>query len=85
MHTTHRSCGSVAGIDTRLISAVQTRAGARVHEAAGLLNGYFLWARLLARAERLHDQRMIETALPQVRKAKVRLRRFLICTNPALA
>lgn len=69
---------SVTGIDTRLVAAVQTRAGARVHEAAGLLNGYYLWAKVLARAERLDDERMIQTALRQVRVAKVRLRQFLV-------
>lgn len=85
MYTAQGTCGSVGGIDTRLVAAVQTRAGARVHEAAGLLNGYYLWAGLLDRAERLHDQRMIETAVPQVRRAKVRLRRFLTCASAALA
>ena len=33
------------GIDTRLIAAVERAAAARSHRAAGLLNGYRLWAR----------------------------------------
>lgn len=67
-----------AEIDTRLVAAVQRRAGARVHEAAGLLNEYYLWAKLLARAEQRSDQSLAEQACPQVSASRARLRRFLI-------
>lgn len=71
------------GIDTRLVAAVQMRAGARVHEAAGLLQQYYLWANLLAKAERIHDESKLKRASLQVSAAKSRLRKFLL--RPALA
>jgi hypothetical protein len=67
----------VGVIDTRLVAAVQTRAGAKVHEAAGLLNGYYLWSDVLAQAARSHDESTLDLALPQVCAARRRLRQFL--------
>lgn len=72
-----------ATIDTRLVAAVQSRAGARVHEAAGLLQEYYLWVNLLARAERLSDQSLNELAFPQMNASRARLRKFL--AGPCLA
>jgi hypothetical protein len=72
----------VATIDTRLVSAVQARAGARVHEAAGLLSGYYVWCEVLKRAIRRDDQSKVAQALGQVCAAKRKLRQFLV---PAVA
>lgn len=72
-----------ARVDTRLVAAVQKRAGARVHEAAGLLHAYYLWVNLLSQAERVRDESMIQTASPAVSASRARLRRFL--AEPCLA
>lgn len=63
-------------IDTRLVAAVQARAGARTHEAAGLLNRYHLWAAVLIGVRRPADSFEVD-ALRQFNAAKVRLREFL--------
>ena len=68
----------VATIDTRLVSAVQARAGARIHEAAGLLSGYYVWCEVLKRAIRRDDQSKVAMALAQVCAAKRKLRQFLV-------
>ncbi len=64
-------------IDTRLVAAVQARAGSRVHEAAGLLNAYYLWSGVLAQAEKPLGNPTLPVALDQVREAKRRLKEFL--------
>ncbi len=68
----------VATIDTRLVAAVQARAGARIHEAAALLNGYYIWSELLKRALNRNDKPKAAQALGQVCSAKRQLRQFLI-------
>ena len=72
----------VATIDTRLVAAVQARAGARIHEAAGILNGYYIWAEVLKRALSRHDNSKAAIALGNVCAAKRKLRQFLV---PAVA
>jgi hypothetical protein len=69
--------GRVPPVDTRLVAAVQRSAGARVHEAAGLLNAYHLWAAVQARATWHRDGALAQEAEHQVSAAKVRLRQFL--------
>jgi len=64
-------------IDTRLVAAVQARAGSRVHEAAGLLNSYYLWSGILARADRMAGDSNWAMAVEQVGEAKRRLKEFL--------
>src|SRR5437764_10031108 len=68
---------SVGAIDTRLIAAVQCRAGAQVHEAANLVQTYFYLAEAHKRAARRNDPDAIEAAGRKVRAAVVNLRRFL--------
>ena len=75
----------VAVIDTRLVSAVQARAGARIHEAAGLLSGYYLWCEVLKRAIGRNDPSKAARALGQVCSAKRKLRQFLVPAAPAYA
>ena len=69
--------GAVGPIDTRLVAAVQCRAGARVHEAANLVQAYFNLAEAHKRAARRNDPAAAEAAGRQVRAAVVNLRRFL--------
>ena len=64
-------------LDTRLIATVQRRAGARVHEAAGLLQVYVNWADLLRRALAGGDAAAAREADAEVRSATAGLRRFL--------
>ena len=66
-----------AHIDTRLVAAVQARAGSRVHEAAGLLNSYYLWSGVLAQAGRTPESPTLAMAFDQVCQAKRRLKEFL--------
>jgi len=97
MYMAHRTCGRMAdrveaaavplvaplgGIDTRLVAAVQARAGARTHEAAGLLNGYYLWATILADDGPQHSDRLNGDAQRQFTAARVRLRQFLSGSRP---
>ena len=64
-------------IDTRLVAAVQARAGARVHEAAGLLNSYYLWSGILSQADGTPGDPAFAMAVEQVGEAKRRLKQFL--------
>jgi len=74
-----KSAGRISpDIDTRLVAAVQTHAGARVHEAAGLLNTYFLWSQLLAQADEAGNRTLAREAMGEACKAKWRLRQFLV-------
>ena len=70
-------------IDTRLVAAVQRNAGAKVHEAAGLLNAYYLWTSVHARAGWQQDAKLVSEAFEQLTVAKARLRRFLAGLCPA--
>ena len=72
-----------ARIDTRLVAAVQARAGARTHEAAGLLNRYQLWATVLADVGPRPAKGLNTDALRQFTAAKIRLREFLSGLQPA--
>jgi hypothetical protein len=72
-----RGNGQAGVIDTRLVAAVQRNAGAKVHEAAGLLNAYYLWASVHARAEWQQDAELANKALDELAAARARLRRFL--------
>ena len=72
----------VATIDTRLVAAVQARAGARIHEAAGLLSGYYIWVEVLKRALSRKDDSKAAIALGNVCAVKRKLRQFLV---PAVA
>ena len=64
-------------IDTRLVAAVQSRAGSRVHEAAGLLNSYYLWSGVLAQADETPGDPTFAMAVEQVGEARRRLKEFL--------
>jgi hypothetical protein len=73
-----RGGGSVVTVDTRLVAAVQAAAGARCHEAAGLVQAYYFSAEACRRlasggrrgGDAAHAQRLFQAA-------KVRLRDFL--------
>jgi hypothetical protein len=73
----HSAAGRGDGIDTRLVAAVQARAGARVHEAAGLLNEYRLTRELLRRANDRGDENARAEHRRQLRQTEYRLRQFL--------
>ena len=75
----HRPAAGDDDIDTRLVAAVQARAGARVHEAAGMLNEYRLLWELLRRARDQGDGDSLNQYRGQFRDAEVSLRRFLLC------
>ena len=79
--------GQPRAIDTRLVAAVQRNAGGRVHEAAGLLNAYYLWASVHARAAWQQDAKLASEAFDQLATARARLRRFLagLCTTYSTA
>jgi hypothetical protein len=64
-------------LDTQLIAAVQTRAGARVHESAGLLNAYRLSVDCYRLMLRKGDARATAEARVSCDQSEVRLRRFL--------
>ena len=64
-------------VDVQLISAVQTHAGARCHEAANLLACYSFWADLHRQALRDHDARQARTSRGGLEESEVSLRRFL--------
>ena len=80
----HFGSGGVGGkgahskLDTRLIAAVQSRVGgARVHEAANLLQAYYGWGEELAFACATADADSAADAERAFRAAAVRLRRVL--------
>jgi hypothetical protein len=74
-------------IDSRLVSAVQRSAGARAHEAAGLLHGYHLWVSVWVQAGGQQDADLAKEAGRQVAAARTRLRQFLsrLCPTPQYA
>jgi hypothetical protein len=68
--------GWFGDVDTRLVAAVQSGAGARCHEAANLLQSYLVCAevyrmRLQRRKEKAQE------AWSTLQQAKVKLRKFL--------
>ena len=69
-------CSGVEAIDTRLVATVQARAGSRVHEAAGLLQSYFLWSHLMGHATE-RSSPSVSVATREVCNARRRLREFL--------
>lgn len=69
---------NMAGLDTRLIAAVQRRAGASAHLAAGLLQSYYYIVTLYRRLRAGPDPAAAAEAGRQVLAAKVRLRQFLL-------
>ena len=71
-----RKCAGVEAIDTRLVATVQARAGRRVHEAAGLLQSYYLWAHVMGHATQ-NSSPSLPLAIREVSNAKRRLREFL--------
>jgi hypothetical protein len=74
-------------LDTRLIAAVQTRGGGRCHQAAGLLNAYYLCGEVYRRASCRASAEAVEVA--EARRAlcqsEDRLRNFLSACMPAPA
>jgi hypothetical protein len=70
-------------LDTRLIAAVQSRAGGRVHEAANLLQAYYGWNDELAAACATGDADAVAEAERAFRSAAVRLRQFLYSLSAA--
>jgi hypothetical protein len=69
---------NMQGLDTRLIAAVQRRAGASSHQAAGLLQAYYYGVTLYRRLSAGPDAAAADEARRQVLAAKVRLRQFLV-------
>ena len=65
-------------LDAWLVAAVQARAGARVHESAGLLNAYRLSAECGRLMARKGDARAADEARQSFEESETRLRRFLV-------
>jgi hypothetical protein len=63
--------------NTRLIAAVQTKAGARCHESANLVQAYYFRADVYRMQLRNNNVVAAETARRNVQQAEVRLREFL--------
>ena len=73
-------------MDTRLIAAVQSRAGgAHVHEAANLLQAYYGWADELAESRAAGDDAGAADADRALRAAAARLHRFLYAISVGAA
>ena len=64
-------------LDTRLIAAVQTRAGARCHRSANLLQSYYLCADAYKAKMRKGDQNASWAARQRFQESENRLREFL--------
>jgi hypothetical protein len=74
---------SAYSVDLRLISAVQTHAGARCHEAAGLLSCYALWTELHRQAVAGRDVDEAQRSRKALEDGEAKLRRFLFqCRSP---
>ena len=63
--------------NTRLIAAVQTKAGARCHESANLVQAYYFRADVYRMQLRNKDAAAAEAARRSVQEVEVRLRKFL--------
>jgi hypothetical protein len=69
----------LAVVNTRLVAAVQSRAGARCHESANLLHTYYLCADVYrSRARRGDDAAAVDAAWQMLKRAEVRIREFLV-------
>ena len=64
-------------LNTRLVAAVQSRAGARCHESANLLQAYYFRAEVYRMQLRNKNSVAAEAARRSVHQAEVRLRQFL--------
>jgi hypothetical protein len=64
-------------INSRLVAAVQTHAGARCHETANLLSNYYLSADVYRRRLGRGDRTAADAAWRTLKQAEVRLREFL--------
>ena len=64
-------------INSRLVAAVQTHAGARCHESANLLSNYYLSADVYRRRLGRGDPTAADAAWRTLKQAEVRLREFL--------
>ena len=64
-------------INSRLVAAVQTHAGARCHETANLLSNYYLSADVYRRRLGRGDRTAADAAFQTLKQAEVRLRQFL--------
>jgi hypothetical protein len=65
-------------VNTRLVAAVQSRAGSRCHESANLLHTYYLCADVYrSRASRGGSPAAVDAAWRTLKQAEVRLREFL--------
>jgi hypothetical protein len=63
--------------NTRLVAAVQTKAGAHCHESANLLQTYYFCAEVYRVQLRSNDAVPTDAARRSVQQAEVRLRKFL--------
>jgi hypothetical protein len=64
-------------LNTRLVAAVQTNAGAHCHESANLLQAYYFRAEVYQVQLRNKNASAAEAARRSVHQAEVRLRQFL--------
>jgi hypothetical protein len=70
-------------LDSRLIAAVQTRAGARCHRSANLLHGYYMSADAYRLKLRTGDAAAADYARRRMQLSEDRLREFLSSCSPA--
>jgi hypothetical protein len=69
--------GATFLLNTRLVAAVQTRAGAHCHESANLLQAYYFRADVYRAKLRNKGAVAAEAARRNVQQAEARLRQFL--------
>lgn len=64
-------------VNTRLVAAVQTHAGARCHVSANLLSAYYLSADVYRKRCGRGDEAAVNSAWRTFKEAEIRLRHFL--------
>lgn len=72
--------GVPCGVNTRLVAAVQTRAGARCHQSASLLSAYYMTADVYRKRLNRGDGDAAYAARQTLRQVEQRLREFLTST-----
>src|SRR3712207_2218326 len=76
------SAAATVSLDTRLIAAVQTRAGARCHRSANLISAYYVSADAYRAKLRNGDATGADNARRRLQLSEDRLREFLSSCTP---
>jgi hypothetical protein len=75
--TTFAAAAVSSPVNTRLVAAVQTRAGARCHQSANLLSAYYLSADVYRKRCGRGDDAAASAAWRTFKQAEIQLRHFL--------